>query len=161
MGQGGPFVKREDLLITNSYQVLPFASPHGEDVRKIEGFQTPEAVVKTRTKVWTIQKKSKVEAEAEAITQGSAATAIGASGTSRSSVNNCTEPRDEQVSNQLSRLLEPERHMNNKPSVLDESTVEALLKGSSIRVDSERSLGKSALRSWTNTAIFALRNWLK
>nr|WP_277443317.1 replication endonuclease [Vibrio parahaemolyticus] len=140
MGQGGPFVKREDLLITNSYQVLPFASPHGEDVRKIEGFQTPEAVVKTRTKVWTIQKKSKVEAEAEAITQGSAATAIGASGTSRSSVNNCTEPRDEQVSNQLSRLLEPERHMNNKPSVLDESTVEALLKGSSIRVDSERSL---------------------
>ncbi|WP_084413299.1 replication endonuclease [Vibrio jasicida] len=140
MGQGGPFVKREDLLITNSYQVLPFSSPHGEDVRKIEGFQTPEAVVKTRTKVWTIQKKSKVEAEAEAITQGSAATAIGASGTSRSSVNNCTEPRDEQVSNQLSRLLEPERHMNNKPSVLDESTVEALLKGSSIRVDSERSL---------------------
>ncbi len=140
MGQGGPFVKREDLLITNSYQVLPFASPHGEDVRKIEGFQTPEAVVKTRTKVWTIQKKSKVEAEAEAITQGSAATAIGASGTSRSSVNNCTEPRDEQVSNQLSRLLEPERYMNNKPSVLDQSTVEALLKGSSIRVDSERSL---------------------
>ncbi|EHR1278273.1 replication endonuclease [Vibrio parahaemolyticus] len=140
MGQGGPFVKREDLLIVNSYEVLPFASPHGEDVRKIEGFATPEETIKTRTKVWTIQKKSKVNDEAKACALGSEATAFGASGSSRSSVNNCTEPRDEQVSNQLSRLLEPERYMNNKPSVLDESTVEALLKGSSIRVDSERSL---------------------
>ncbi|HCZ9713839.1 TPA: replication endonuclease [Vibrio parahaemolyticus] len=91
MGQGGPFVRRKDLLITNSYQVLPFASPHGEDVRKVEGFQTPEAIVKTRTKVWTIRKKSKVIEEAEAITQRSAATEIGASGSSRSSVNNCTK----------------------------------------------------------------------
>ncbi|WP_143694219.1 replication endonuclease [Vibrio rotiferianus] len=140
MGQGGPFVKREDLLITNSYQVLPFSSPHGEDVRKIEGFQTPEAVVKTRTKVWTIQKKSKVEAEAEAITQGSAATAIGAYGTSRSSVNNCTEPEKVQVCDQLTRLLDPVNKRANKSPNIDEAALAALLKGSSIRVDSERSL---------------------
>lgn len=140
MGQGGPFVKREDLLITNSYQVLPFSSPHGEDVRKIEGFQTPEAVVKTRTKVWTIQKKSKVEAEAEAITQGSAATAIGASGTSRSSVNNCTEPEKVQVCDQLTRLLAPVNKRANKSPNIDEAALAALLKGSSIRVDSERGL---------------------
>ncbi len=140
MGQGGPFVKREDLLITNSYQVLPFASPHGEDVRKVEGFQTPEAVVKTRTKVWTIQKKSKVIEEAEAITQGSAATAIGASGSSRSSVNNCTEHREVQVGNQLSRILDPVNNQANKPPNIDEASLAALLKGSSIRIDDERSL---------------------
>jgi len=140
MGQGGPFVKREDLLITNSYQVLPFSSPHGEDVRKIEGFQTPEAVVKTRTKVWTIQKKSKVEAEAEAITQGSAATAIGAYGTSRSSVNNCTELEKVQVCDQLTRLLEPVNKRANKSPNVDEAALAALLKGSSIRIDDATSI---------------------
>ncbi|MDN4696314.1 replication endonuclease [Vibrio parahaemolyticus] len=140
MGQGGPFVKREDLLITNSYQVLPFASPHGEDVRKVEGFQTPEAIVKTRTKVWTIQKKSKVNDDAEAITQGSAATAIGASGSSRSSVNNCTEHREVQVGNQLTRILDPVNSRANIPPNIDEIALAALLKGSSIRIDDERSL---------------------
>ncbi|WP_420645969.1 replication endonuclease [Vibrio parahaemolyticus] len=140
MGQGGPFVKREDLLITNSYQVLPFASPHGEDVRKVEGFQTPEAVVKTRTKVWTIQKKSKVEAEVEAITQGSAATVIGASGSSRSSVNNCTEHRELQVSDQLTRILDPVNSRANNPPNIDEPALAALLKGSSLRIDNETSI---------------------
>ncbi|EPE2682039.1 replication endonuclease [Vibrio alginolyticus] len=140
MGQGGPFVKREDLLITNSYQVLPFASPHGEDVRKVEGFQTPEAVVKTRTKVWTIQKKSKVIEEAEAITQGSAATAIGASGSSRSSVNNCTQHREVQVSDQLTRILDPVNSRANNPPNIDETALAALLKGSSIRIDDATSI---------------------
>ncbi|WP_171058479.1 replication endonuclease [Vibrio diabolicus] len=140
MGQGGPFVKREDLLITNSYQVLPFASPHGEDVRKVEGFQTPEAVVKTRTKVWTIQKKSKVEAEVGAITQGSAATVIGASGSSRSSVNNCTEHRESQVSDLLSRILEPMKDRATSPPNIDETALAALLKGSSLRIDDETSI---------------------
>lgn len=140
MGQGGPFVKRDDLLIVNSYQVLPFASPHGEDVRKIEGFTTPEETVKTRTKVWTIIKKSKVIAEAEAITQGSAATAIGASGSSRSSVNNCTEHREVQVSDQLTRILDPVNSRANNPPNIDESALAALLKGSSIRIDDATSI---------------------
>ncbi|MCG9775927.1 replication endonuclease, partial [Vibrio diabolicus] len=140
MGQGGPFVKREDLLIINSYQVLPFASPHGEDVRKVEGFQTPEAVVKTRTKVWTIQKKSKVEAEVEAITQGSAATAIGASGSSRSSVNNCTEPEKVQVCDQLTRLLNPKQIKAKDSPTMDDAALTALLRGSSVRVDDATSI---------------------
>lgn len=140
MGQGGPFVKREDLLITNSYQVLPFASPHGEDVRKIEGFATPEETIKTRTKVWTIQKKSKVNEEAEAITQGSAATAIGASGSSRSSVNNCTEHREAQVSDQLTRILDPVNSRASYPPNIDDSALAALLKGSSIRIDDATSI---------------------
>ncbi|MCG9552672.1 replication endonuclease [Vibrio sp. Isolate32] len=146
MGQGGPFVKREDLLIVNSYEVLPFASPHGEDVRKIEGFTTPEETIKTRTKAWTIQKKSKVNDGAKACALGSEATAFGASGSSRSSVNNCTEPENVQVCDQLTRLLDPrssqskEDKQANKSPNIDEAALAALLKGSSIRIDDATSI---------------------
>ncbi|MCG0011786.1 replication endonuclease [Vibrio parahaemolyticus] len=140
MGQGGPFVKREDLLITNVYQELPFASPHGETVRKLDGFDASGVLIKTRLKVWTIQKKSKVIEEAEAITQGSAATAIGASGSSRSSVNNCTEHREVQVSDQLTRILDPVNSRANNPPNIDETALAALLKGSSIRIDDATSI---------------------
>jgi hypothetical protein len=136
MGQGGPFVKREDLLIVNSYEVLPFASPHGEDVRKIEGFATPEETIKTRTKVWTIQKKSKVNDDVEA----GALALSGASGSSRSSVNNCTEPEKVQVCDQLTRLLAPNEILANSPPNIDEFALTALLKGSSLKVDNETSL---------------------
>ncbi|HHF3140801.1 TPA: replication endonuclease [Vibrio alginolyticus] len=140
MGQGGPFVKREDLLIVNSYEVLPFASPHGEDVRKIEGFATPEETIKTRTKVWTIQKKSKVNDEAKVCALGSEATAFGASGSSRSSVNNCTEPEKVQVCDQLTRLLDPVNNRANKSPNIDEAALIALLKGSSIRINDATSI---------------------
>ncbi|MCR9310081.1 replication endonuclease [Vibrio diabolicus] len=140
MGQGGPFVKREDLLIVNSYEVLPFASPHGEDVRKIEGFATPEETIKTRTKVWTIQKKSKVNDEAKACALGSEATDFGASGSSRSSVNNCTEHHEVQVSDQLTRMLDPVNSRANNPPNIDETALAALLKGSSIRIDDATSI---------------------
>ncbi|EJG1733801.1 replication endonuclease [Vibrio parahaemolyticus] len=136
MGQGGPFVKRDDLLIVNVYQELPFASPHGETVRKLEGFQTPDEVVKTRLKVWTIKKKSKVDEEAEA----GALALSGASGSSRSSVNNCTEPEKVQVCDQLTRLLAPNEILANSPPNIDEFALTALLKGSSLKVDNETSL---------------------
>lgn len=141
MGQGGPFVKRADLMITNVYEELPFASPHGETVRKLEGFQTPESVVKTRLKVWTIQKKSEENAEAEAITQGSEVTAISHAVASRSSVNNCTEPAKEQVNTQLTRLLQPDRLKGSfNDQVVENSALSALLKGSSLRLDDKTSL---------------------
>ncbi|EGR3202519.1 replication endonuclease [Vibrio parahaemolyticus] len=140
MGQGGPFVKREDLLIVNSYEVLPFASPHGEDVRKIEGFATPEETIKTRTKVWTIQKKSKVNDEAKACALGSEATAFGASGSSRSSVNNCTEPEKVQVCDQLTRLLNPRQIKAKDSPTMDDAALAALLRGSSVRVDEATSI---------------------
>ena len=140
MGQGGPFVKRKDLLIVNSYEVLPFASPHGEDIRKIEGFTTPEETIKTRTKVWTIQKKSKVDDEAKACALGSEATDFGASGSSRSSVNNCTERKKVQVCDQLTRLLDPVNKRANKSLNIDEAALAALLKGSSIRIDDATSI---------------------
>ncbi len=140
MGQGGPFVKREDLLIVNSYEFLPFASPHGEDVRKIEGFATPEETIKTRTKVWTIQKKSKVNDEAKACALGSEATAFGASGSSRSSVNNCTEPEKVQVCDQLTRLLNPKQIKAKDSPTMDDAALAALLRGSSVRVDEATSI---------------------
>ncbi|WP_029860086.1 replication endonuclease [Vibrio parahaemolyticus] len=140
MGQGGPFVKREDLLIVNSYEVLPFASPHGEDVRKIEGFATPEETIKTRTKVWTIQKKSKVNDETKACALGSEATAFGASGSSRSSVNNCTEPEKVQVCDQLTRLLNPKQIKAKDSPTMDDAALAALLRGSSVRVDDTTSI---------------------
>ncbi|EHK0041995.1 replication endonuclease [Vibrio parahaemolyticus] len=140
MGQGGPFVKREDLLIVNSYEVLPFASPHGEDVRKIEGFATPEETIKTRTKVWTIQKKSKVNDEAKVCALGSEATAFGASGSSRSSVNNCTEPEKVQVCDQLTRLLNPRQIKAKDSPTMDDAALAALLRGSSVRVDDATSI---------------------
>ncbi|WP_447075832.1 replication endonuclease [Vibrio alginolyticus] len=140
MGQGGPFVKREDLLIVNSYEVLPFASPHGEDVRKIEGFTTPEETIKTRTKVWTIQKKSKVNDEAKACALGSEATAFGAFGSSRSSVNNCTEPEKVQVCDQLTRLLNPKQIKAKDSPTMDDAALAALLRGSSVRVDDATSI---------------------
>lgn len=144
MGQGGPFVKRDDLLIRNMYETLPFASPHGEDVKKIKGFKALGDEHKTRLRIWTIKPKQqattssrkeyayefdkptenpstwklkkrllKVDntAEVEASTQGSAATAIGASGSSRSSVNNCTgehfSPSPLQDTNKVERPLDP------------------------------------------------------
>ncbi|WP_456297292.1 replication endonuclease [Vibrio sp. AK197] len=140
MGQGGPFVKRDDLLIVNSYEVLPFASPHGEEVRKIEGFKTPETTIRTRLRVWTIQKKSELSDEAEACNQGSEATAIGGFAASRSSVNNCTEPCEGQVCDQLNRLLSPNQKLGKSPPVYDEPAISALLKGSSLKIDEEKSI---------------------
>jgi len=144
MGQGGPFVKRDDLLIRNTYQELPFASPHGETVNKIEGFDAAGMAVKTRLKSWQIMPTSVLDAQREA----GALALSGASGSSRSSVNNCTRPRAEQVSTQLSRVLAPissNSALNTEPGAkappgLDEAALSALLKGSSIRLDNETSI---------------------
>lgn len=77
--QGGMFVKRKDLLITNEYEIFPYASEHGEDIRKIKGIRALGEVILTRVKQWTIKKKSEV---------------VGLSGDEIapwSSVNNCTQ----------------------------------------------------------------------
>ncbi|MGF1842474.1 replication endonuclease [Vibrio clamense] len=144
MGQGGPFVKREDLLITNSYEVLPFASPHGEDVRKIEGFVAAGELVKTRLKTWTIVSKSEDknadDAEAGALASALDLALPDSSAVSRSSVNNCTHPQKVQISDQLKRLLEPYSINGGLPPNIDEDALTALLKGSSIRIDDETSI---------------------
>ncbi|MGF1764824.1 replication endonuclease [Aliivibrio kagoshimensis] len=165
MGQGGPFVKRADLLIVNSYEVLPFASPHGEDVRKIEGFITPEETVKTRTKSWTIVKRSQADIETvhefekptpdpetwrykgkktivkktDNVEAGALALS-GSAAASRSSVNNCTEPKRVQVSNQLKNIFAPNQKNKKVDTFVDENALNALLNGSSLNLHDGRSL---------------------
>ncbi|ENM5737201.1 replication endonuclease [Vibrio mimicus] len=141
MGQGGPFVKHKALLVTNVYQELPFASPYAEAVRKLEGIATPEQVIKTREKVWTIKRKGKETTEGEAVGFGSEATAFGGSAASRSSVNNCTEPFNGQLSTQLTRLLQPDKVREaNDPPVVEEAVLKALFRGSGLRLDDDTEL---------------------
>ncbi|PJC85320.1 replication protein [Vibrio sp. HA2012] len=139
IGQGGPFVKRKDLLITNVYEELPFASPHGETVRKLNGFDASGVFIKTRIKVWTIQKKPTHTIDMNA-PDGSAASAIGGFAASRSSVNNCTEPPPAQISDQLIRLFEPDKKPSGLPPDIDDFSLAALIKGSSVRIDDETSI---------------------
>ncbi|MFA0026708.1 hypothetical protein AB4369_27830, partial [Vibrio sp. 10N.261.49.A5] len=158
-----------DLLITNSYEVLPFASPHGEDVRKIEGFVASGDLVKTRLRTWTITKKTKKNTETvyefdkpsenpitwrlkgkkvtskETIEAEAGAPALdlalsGIFDSSRSSVNNCTPSQKVQVSDQLKRLLEPYSVGGGLPPNIDDSALIALQQGSSIRIDDETSI---------------------
>lgn len=141
MGQGGPLVRRDELLITNTYEVLPFAGPHGDEVRKLEGFYAAGVAIKTRLKVWTIKQKGKETDEAEAIGSGSEATDFGGSAASRSSVNNCTRQQKVQVSTQLTKLLQPDRVRGSGKDHFDEEmSINALLKGSNLRIDDETSL---------------------
>jgi hypothetical protein len=140
MGQGGPFVKRDDLLIVNSYEVLPFASPHGEDVRKIKGFTTPQQTIETRTKVWTIQKKGTKHDQVEA----GALALHGRAAAPWSSVNNCTPPDGGTVSKPLGRNLDPliEHELNSLiiEYELDRSTRNKLLKGQWLKVSEQKSV---------------------
>ncbi|KYN23597.1 replication protein [Vibrio cidicii] len=140
MGQGGPFVRRDELLIVNEYEVLPFASPHGEDVRKIKGFTTPEGTIETRTKVWLIQPKGTGQDQAEA----EALALTGTAGAPWSSVNNCTHPPGEQGTSDNERPLDPlvEYEISRLISDHDftESIRQRLMKGQWIRVTEEKSV---------------------
>ncbi|WP_180980539.1 replication endonuclease [Vibrio diazotrophicus] len=140
MGQGGPFVKRDELLIVNSYEVLPFASPHGEDVRKIKGFTTPDETVETRTRVWTIQKKGTGQDQAEA----EALALSGTAGAPWSSVNNCTHPPGEQVTSDNERPLDPLVEYEISRLITDhdftENIRQHLLQGHWVRVTEEKSV---------------------
>lgn len=180
MGQGGPFVKRTDLLIRNVYETLPFASPHGEDVKKIKGFEAFGEEYKTRTRVWSIVPKSGAKPEhkkevtyefdkpsedpatwkfkqrvvtlkknddADAIAPGSEATDFGGSAASRSSVNNCTEPPPEQVTNKVLRDLDPMVEQEIKRLILeyelDDSFGDELISGKWLILDQNEENTKS------------------
>lgn len=172
MGQGGPFVKRRDLLITNVYEKQPFASPHGDVVSKLKGFNASGVDVKTRLRNFTITTKAKPEVKkqveyefekpsanpstwkfkkrtvsfvevtkAEASTQGSAATAIGSSAASRSSVNNCTEPQSgANTGRTLSPMLEHEIARLIAEYDLPDSFRSDLFRGHWIKLSQEKSI---------------------
>ncbi|CDL80445.1 Replication gene A protein [Xenorhabdus cabanillasii JM26] len=84
--QGGPFVRREDLVARLWYETEQETNAHGEDVIRIKGVFSPfvgvDTPILTRLKSWKIVPKL-AEATAEAGFSG-------ASAPPRSSVNNCT-----------------------------------------------------------------------
>ncbi|MCT8350590.1 MULTISPECIES: replication endonuclease [Photorhabdus] len=88
--QGGPFVRRDDLVARLWYETQPETNTHGEDVIRIKGVFSPlvgmDTPILTRFKSWKIVPKL-AEASAEAGFSGAPAPP-------RSSVNNCTEARN-------------------------------------------------------------------
>lgn len=83
--QGGPFVKREDLVARNWYQTSQDTNEYGEEITRIQGVYAPsvgdDTPILTRLTKWKIVSKIAVDLGVDL---------KGANAPSRSSVNNCT-----------------------------------------------------------------------
>ena len=132
MAQGGPFVKRKDLLIRNDYDMTKMGNEYGETVDKIQGFKvTGDAPIKTRIRNWTIQPKSQALLDSEASdssTEG-AEVLTGLDLPSRSSVNNCTPSKSDRLNTGIKALLK------RRGIHLDDHLVNVMGQGAQIRVD--------------------------
>lgn len=87
--QGGPFVKRDELVARLWYEETEEINDYGEEIIRIKGVFTPivgiDTPILTRFKQWKIVPKLD-DANAESVVSG-------ANAPPRSSVNNCTEAR--------------------------------------------------------------------
>lgn len=87
--QGGPFVRRDDLIARTYYEASTATNEYFEDVIRIRGLFSPsvgmDTPIITRTTEWKI-----VKARALDLSLDLAVDLKGASAPSRSSVNNCT-----------------------------------------------------------------------
>lgn len=85
--QGGPFVRRDDLVARAWYEVSEDVNDYGEGVIRIRGLFSPpvgiDTPILTRLTQWKIVPK---------LAADQAAVVSGANASPRSSVNNCTEP---------------------------------------------------------------------
>ncbi|MEQ5619375.1 hypothetical protein AB7188_01010 [Providencia rettgeri] len=85
--QGGPFVRRDDLIARLWYQESEETNAYGEEIIRVKGVFSPlvgsDSPIITRLKSWKIVKKLD-EALAESVFSD-------ANASPRSSVNNCTE----------------------------------------------------------------------
>lgn len=83
--QGGPFVKRDDLVARNWYQTSQETNEYGEEITRIQGVYAPsvgdDTPILTRLTKWKIVSKLAVDLGVDL---------KGANAPSRSSVNNCT-----------------------------------------------------------------------
>lgn len=83
--QGGPFVRRDDLIVRTYYEVTEATNGYFENVIRIKGLFSPivgrDTPIITRTTVWTIVSARAVDLAVDV---------KGAPAPSRSSVNNCT-----------------------------------------------------------------------
>ncbi|WP_237387297.1 replication endonuclease [Xenorhabdus sp. Sc-CR9] len=148
--QGGPFVRREDLVARLWYETSQETNAHGEDVIRIKGVFSPfvgmDTPILTRLKTWQIVPKL-AEAPAEAGFSG-------ASAPPRSSVNNCTEARSpinkaiqesdlylDEVYHGWLQMNEPERvkrvHESAKSQNLEisDGLAQALIRGSCMTIE--------------------------
>ncbi|SGZ09053.1 Putative phage gene [Moritella viscosa] len=135
MAQGGPFVKRKNLLIRNDYDVTEMGNEYGEYVGKIQGFKvTNETPVKTRLRNWVIQRKSQALLDSEASTSSTegAEGLMSPEGASRSSVTNCTPSKSDRLNTGIKTLLKS-RGIN-----LDDHLVNAMEQGGQIRLDKDQ-----------------------
>lgn len=84
--QGGPFVRRDELVARTWYEVSEEVNAYGEEIIRIKGLFSSEVgkgtPILTRVKQWKI---------VPALAADKAAAVSGASATPRSSVNNCTD----------------------------------------------------------------------
>lgn len=83
--QGGPFVKRDDLVARNWYETSQDTNEYGEEITRIQGVYAPsvgdDTPILTRLIKWKIVSKIAVDLGVDL---------KGANAPSRSSVNNCT-----------------------------------------------------------------------
>ncbi|SQD80427.1 replication endonuclease [Moritella yayanosii] len=134
MAQGGPFVKRKDLLIRNDYDVTEMGNEYAEHVSKIKGFQiTNELPVKTRLRNWVIQRKSQALLDSEASTSSTEGAEVldGPTGAPWSSVNNCTPSKSDRLNTGIKALLK------RRGIHLDDHLVNVMGQGAQIRVDKD------------------------
>lgn len=86
--QGGPFVRRDELVARMWYEVSEDANAYGDEVIRIKGVFSPlvgmDTPILTRLVQWKIVAKLAADQAAEV---------SGANAPPRSSVNNCTEPQ--------------------------------------------------------------------
>ncbi|MGO3569160.1 MAG: replication endonuclease [Serratia grimesii] len=85
--QGGPFVRRDDLIVRTYYEPAEATNDYGEDVIRIRGVFSPpvgiDTPIITRTKEWKFVPARAVDLAVDLALKGAPAP-------SRSSVNNCT-----------------------------------------------------------------------
>ena len=116
--QGGPFVKRDDLVARNWYQTSQDTNEYGEEITRIQGVYAPsvgdDTPILTRLTKWKIVSKIAVDLGVDL---------KGANAPSRSSVNNCTGG----LRSQDSKL--PESIVNKDLSALTRKERRKLLTG--------------------------------
>lgn len=123
--QGGPFVRRDDLVARTWYEVSEDVNPFGEEVIRVKGVFSPsvgmDTPILTRLTQWKIVPK---------LAADQAAGVSDANASPRSSVNNCTPDEWRRLSRELQR----------RGFAGDEYEISILKRGSSLVIHGDRRL---------------------
>ncbi|CVF68435.1 TPA: replication endonuclease [Serratia liquefaciens] len=123
--QGGPFVRRDELVARTWYEVSEDVNPFGEEVIRVKGVFSPsvgmDTPILTRLTQWKIVPK---------LAADKAAGVSDANASPRSSVNNCTPEDWRRLSRELQR----------RGFVGDQFEMDILARGSALRIYGDRVL---------------------